>query len=530
MGVQSPNLMRNKKTCRAIGIPTIDLLMDRTLVSQLIIRACEEHGFFKLTNHGVSSQIISRIEEESYDFFAKPGFQKQQAGPLTPFGYGCKSIGFHGDKGELEYLLLDANPASSIPQTTKAISNDPEKFSCVVDDYVQAVRDLTCDILHLVAEGLGLADKSTFSRLIDDVESDSVFRVNHYPPMDQNQKVLNPISKFQMHDTNLPNNATPSRVGFGEHSDPQILTILRSNDVGGLQICSRDGLWVSVPPNPSEFCVLVGDAFQALTNDRFKGVRHRVMANSNKPRLSMMYFGAPSLNAMVSPLPQMVSSNSPTLYKPFTWGEFKKAAFSLRLAGRRLDQFKSSQLRCLNLASGDITNEGLIEMVQKPPLLDELHLYCINISKKDIKAIGHSCPHLKTFRLNYKGNRDVYLGCDENALATEKTTPGLRHLQLFGNRVTRDGLLAIIDNCPHCNYMLATGQAYMASLMLLLEALVRGQHDIAMECDPAEKYRESLQGNIEAGIRYTVYNCARGSSSAEKEMHTWKIAQICIWP
>lgn len=134
--------------------------------------------------------------------------------------------------------------------------------SCVVDDYVQAVRELTCDILDLVAEGLGLADKSTFSRLVDDVESDSVFRVNYYPPMDQNQKVLNPISKFQMHDTNATNN---SRIGFGEHSDPQILTILRSNDVGGLQICSRDGLWISVPPNPSEFCVLVGDTFQVFT-------------------------------------------------------------------------------------------------------------------------------------------------------------------------------------------------------------------------------------------------------------------------
>lgn len=125
--MQTPNLMRNKKTCRAVGIPTIDLSMDRTLVAQLIIRACEEHGFFRLTNHGVSSEIISRIEEQSYGFFAKSASEKQAAGPPTPFGYGCKSIGFHGDKGELEYLLLDANP-SSIPESTKAISNDPEKF------------------------------------------------------------------------------------------------------------------------------------------------------------------------------------------------------------------------------------------------------------------------------------------------------------------------------------------------------------------------------------------------------------------
>ncbi|KAL8094449.1 gibberellin 2-beta-dioxygenase 2-like [Apium graveolens] len=339
MGVQSPNLARIKKTCRALGVPTIDLSLDRNLISQQIIKACEEYGCFRLINHGVSKSIISRIEEESFDFFAKPAMEKHQAGPPNPFGYGCKTIGFHGDMGELEYILLEAN-ASSVSQRSIILSNDPAKFSCVVNDYVQAVRGLTCDILDLVAEGLCLRDKSVLSRLIKDAESDAVFRVNHYPPFDQTPKVLNPAHKFQLHDDKTANNGDSSRVGFGEHSDPQILTILRSNDVGGLQICSRDGLWIPVPPNPTEFCVLVGDTFQALTNDRFKSVRHRVMANSNKkPRLSMMYFGAPSLNARICPLPQMVSSHNPALYKPFTWCEFKKAAYSLRLAGRRLDLF-----------------------------------------------------------------------------------------------------------------------------------------------------------------------------------------------
>lgn len=76
----------------------------------------------------------------------------------------------------------------------------------------------------------------------------------------------------------------------------------------------------------------------------------------------------------------------------------------------------------------------------------------------------------------------------------------------------------------------------MASLMLLLEALVRGQHDIAIERDPADKCRESLEENVkdttgdETRKLYAVYQCTLGSAAAEKEMHTWKIAQICIWP
>lgn len=73
----------------------------------------------------------------------------------------------------------------------------------------------------------------------------------------------------------------------------------------------------------------------------------------------------------------------------------------------------------------------------------------------------------------------------------------------------------------------------MASLMLLLEALVGGEHDdIAMECDPADKCRED---NVRATIEdetpklYAVHRCASGSSTADKEMHTWEIAHIFIW-
>lgn len=145
--------------------------------------------------------------------------------------------------------------------------------SCVVNEYVQAVRGLTCDILDLVAEGLCLGDKSVLSRLIKDVKSDAVFRVNHYPPFDQ---TLNPAPKFQTDVADIVNNGDPSQVGFGEHSDPQILTILRSNNVGGFQICSQEGHWIPIPPNPAELCVIVGDTFQVITKLQMQNVDYTI--------------------------------------------------------------------------------------------------------------------------------------------------------------------------------------------------------------------------------------------------------------
>ncbi|KAK2990182.1 hypothetical protein RJ640_014634 [Escallonia rubra] len=350
MVVATPNPIRSEKI-RNIELPIIDLSAERREVSGLIVRACQEFGFFKVINHGVSQDVIARMESQSFEFFAKPVPEKQLAGPANPHGYGSKNIGFNGDVGEVEYLLLSTNSAS-ISQMSNAISpHDPtlfRKFNCacgghlslsscidpkllVLDSsaarcYVEAVRGLACEILELMAEGLWVSDISVFSRLIRAADSDSLLRLNHYPPLTEDSDTS--PSSFR-------------RIGFGEHTDPQILTLLRSNGVGGLQISLEDGVWIPVAPDSSAFCVNVGDVLQAMTNGRFVSVRHRALANSYKPRMSMAYFGAPSPHARVCSPPELVTPQRPRLYRTFTWAEYKKAAYSLRLGDGRLNIFRS---------------------------------------------------------------------------------------------------------------------------------------------------------------------------------------------
>ncbi|XP_073015657.1 gibberellin 2-beta-dioxygenase 6-like [Primulina eburnea] len=309
-------------------IPVIDMREERSALCGLMIKACEELGFFQVKNHGVSSDVISRVEDEGKKFFSRPASEKLRAGPATPFGYGCKDIGFNGDKGDLEYLLLEANPRSVSLRSKSIAPSDSKIFSYAVNDYIEGVRKLACDILDILAQGLlpmqaYYEEGVNLSNLIQDANSDSCFRINHYPTI----------------------SSSSPRIGFGEHSDPQILTILRSNEVGGLQILSRDGIsWIPVPPDSDKFCVFIGDAFHALTNGRFVSVRHRaeLAPKMSKPRMSIMYFAAPPLEALISPLPQLVSFENPSKYRPFTWGEYKKTVYSLKLADDRLDLFKNS--------------------------------------------------------------------------------------------------------------------------------------------------------------------------------------------
>lgn len=112
---------------------------------------------------------------------------------------------------------------------------------------------------------------------------------------------------------------------------------------------------------------------------------------------------------------------------------------------------RCSQLRRLQLVCcyGGITGDVLIQAVRNFPLLEELHLYYTYIDAEAIEAIGRSCPQLKSFKLNNRWYRQPDVVCDMEAQVIAQNMPELRHLQLFGNKMTNEGLQAILNGCPH---------------------------------------------------------------------------------
>jgi gibberellin 2-oxidase len=87
---------------------------------------------------------------------------------------------------------------------------------------------------------------------------------------------------------------------------------------------------------------MLGNVHQALTNGRLVSIRHRVMASTTRPRLSTIYFAAPPLDARVAALPETVTAGAPRRYRTFTWAEYKKAMYALRLSHNRLDLFHAT--------------------------------------------------------------------------------------------------------------------------------------------------------------------------------------------
>lgn len=118
-----------------------------------------------------------------------------------------------------------------------------------MNDYVGAVRGVVASVLEAVAEGLGVAPRDALSGMVTGAASDGVFRVNHYPPCPLLQR--------------LPDSC--SVTGFGEHTDPQLVSVLRSNGTAGLQLALRDGRWVPVPPDRDALFVIVGDSLEVCT-------------------------------------------------------------------------------------------------------------------------------------------------------------------------------------------------------------------------------------------------------------------------
>merc|ERR1712107_619896 len=91
-------------------------------------------------------------------------------------------------------------------------------------------------------------------------------------------------------------------IGVGEHTDYGLLTVLKQDNVGGLQVLNAKELhWVHATPIQDAFVVNIGAMLARWTGHRFKSTIHRVVNVSKKDRFSVPYFLEPNMETVIAP-------------------------------------------------------------------------------------------------------------------------------------------------------------------------------------------------------------------------------------
>jgi isopenicillin N synthase-like dioxygenase len=87
----------------------------------------------------------------------------------------------------------------------------------------------------------------------------------------------------------------------GEHTDYGLLTILKQDDTGGLEVKSG-GDWRPAPPVAGTFLCNIGDMLDRMTAGQYKSTPHRVRNVARRDRLSFPFFFDPHFDARIEPI------------------------------------------------------------------------------------------------------------------------------------------------------------------------------------------------------------------------------------
>ncbi|HSB08089.1 MAG TPA: 2-oxoglutarate and iron-dependent oxygenase domain-containing protein [Blastocatellia bacterium] len=264
---------------------------ERSRVAGEIRSACEDVGFFYVTGHGVDEQLQIRLEELSRLFFAqdieaKLAIEMSKGGRAWRgyFPVGAELTSGNPDLKEGLYFGAELDPSHPLVKARTPM-HGPNLFPSSIPamretvlEYMSEMKELGHAVMTGIALSLGLdqryfADRYTADPLI-------LFRIFNYPPGRSVER---------------------ESWGVGEHTDYGVLTMLKQDSSGGLQVKSRSG-WIDAPPIAGSFICNIGDMLDRMTGGRYRSTPHRVKNTREHNRLSFPFFFDPNFNAEVKPI------------------------------------------------------------------------------------------------------------------------------------------------------------------------------------------------------------------------------------
>lgn len=287
--------------------------------------AARDTGFFAITGHGLAGGRSEAIFAAARQVFGLP-LAAKEALSIEKAGNNRGWVRLGGEALDpsrpadlKEAFNVGLELAPDDPEITerrpfRGLNAWPDLpgFRETVLGYYDSAWQLGLALHRAVATDLGLdplffADK--FDRPL------ATLRLLRYPP--------------------APADAPAGAIGAGEHTDYGNLTLLLTDDAGGLEIRRRDGGWITAPSLPGALVVNIGDCLMRWTNDVYVSTPHRVVHSAPRERLSIAFFMDPNPDAIIEVLPGCAGPDRPTRYAPTTGAAYLAERLDATYAHRR---------------------------------------------------------------------------------------------------------------------------------------------------------------------------------------------------
>ena len=128
-----------------------------------------------------------------------------------------------------------------------------------------------------------------------------------------------------------------TQFGVAPHTDYGCLTLLWQDSVGGLEVQTRQGEWVTAHPLEDTLVVNVGDLLSRWTNNAFQSTLHRVINRKNVERYSMVIAWDPNFETLVDPAKVFPESEA-VQYEPVQCGDYVLSRFDASFSYRKAVQ------------------------------------------------------------------------------------------------------------------------------------------------------------------------------------------------
>ncbi len=285
---------------------------ERKRIAREIGAACRGTGFFYISGHGVAPALMSDVFRASAGFFSLPEDTKRQA----LFSSATGNRGFIPMKGEALDPTKPADLKEAFNIGLELAPDDPDilagarfralnlwpslpGFRATMLDYFNAAWRTGLLLHEAFAEDLGL-ERTYFAGHLD--RPLATLRLLHYP--------------------SRPHQVEAGQMGAGEHTDYGCVTLLATDDAGGLEVRTREGEWLAAPHVPGAFVCNIGDCLMRWTNDIYVSTPHRVVNPAGRERYSVAFFLDPNPDAVISCLPGCATDERPAKYAPIRGDDY----------------------------------------------------------------------------------------------------------------------------------------------------------------------------------------------------------------